>query len=320
MNNWMSEIIATAWLGYGLIFCLGACVGSFLNVCIVRLPKGESLVRPRSHNEDGDPIAWYDNIPVVSWFVLRGRDRKTGKPFSFGYPLVEALVGALFVACALVFPWQEALAAMVLCALLVGGSFIDLKTLTLPDGFTVGGAAIGLVVSVCLPGIHVADGVPGNLLNMVQSLMVSATGVVVGGGFLLWLLVFGEKIFRKPVMGEGDVLLGGCIGAFCGWQGAVFALFGGSIIALAVILPLMLVEYFKPESAKRKISSAKTTQSQSPENPGTGASESPQLGFGSSIPFGPWLALGALGYLFWAAPYVDAYFSRIKEVFLLMPS
>src|SRR4249920_385339 len=83
---------------------MGACVGSFLNVCIYRIPKEESVVSPRSHCGCGQPIAWRDNIPVLSWFLLRGRARCCGRPFSFRYPAIELLTAVLFVACWMVFP------------------------------------------------------------------------------------------------------------------------------------------------------------------------------------------------------------------------
>ena len=97
----------------------GACVGSFLNVCIYRIPNGESIVTPRSHCGCGQPISWHDNIPVLSWFLLRGRARCCGRPFSFRYPAIELLTAALFVAGWLVFPPAKALAGAVLCSIVI---------------------------------------------------------------------------------------------------------------------------------------------------------------------------------------------------------
>ena len=109
MLDFAAVAAAFPWFLPLVAFVLGACVGSFLNVCIHRIPAGQSVVRPGSHCACGAPIRWYDNIPILSWFFLRGRARCCGRRFSFRYPLVEALTAALSLACWLLFPPAKAL-------------------------------------------------------------------------------------------------------------------------------------------------------------------------------------------------------------------
>ena len=132
----------------------GACIGSFLNVCIYRIPKDESVVRPGSHCGCGQPIAWYDNIPVFSWLILHGRARCCGRPFSIRYPAIELLTAGLFLACWLLFPPGKAVAGAVLCSIVICAIFIDHDHMIIPDVFTVGGAAAGVLLSMALPSLH----------------------------------------------------------------------------------------------------------------------------------------------------------------------
>lgn len=126
----------------------GAMVGSFLNVVIYRLPEGRSIVTPGSHCACGKPIAWFDNIPVLSWFLLRGRARCCGRAYSFRYPAIEALTGGLFLACWLLFPPAVAAVGMVFMACLICATWIDLDHMIIPDVFTVGLAVVGVVLSL----------------------------------------------------------------------------------------------------------------------------------------------------------------------------
>ncbi|MCC5833220.1 MAG: prepilin peptidase [Opitutales bacterium] len=274
----------TAW-----IFVFGACIGSFLNVVIYRLPRGESVVHPRSHCRCGVPIAWYDNIPILSWFILRGRCRHCKEAFSFRYPLVELGTALVFVGLWHSQPFLPSLAFMAFACGMIAAAVIDWDTMEIPDRFSIGGMLLGLLLSAFIPEIHgiVADQTfaIGSLLSLTQSLQ----GALLGSGLMLWIAVIAEKVLGKEAMGFGDVKLMGAIGAFCGWQGAVFALFGGAFIGLALLLPYLLIN--KSKDASR-----------------------PTLA-GLRMPFGPALVLGSLLYLIFFQPYVDAYFEPFQNLF-----
>ena len=207
----------------------GACIGSFLNVCIYRMPKNESIVRPGSHCGCGQAIAWYDNIPVFSWFLLRGRARCCRQPFSFRYPAIELLTAALFLACWIQFSPAKALVGMVLCAIVICAWFIDLDHLIIPDVFTIGGAATGLILSLAVPALH-SHSHPLLAVASLQAGRSAILGLFIGSALVLWIALFAEAILRKEAMGFGDVKYLGALGTFIGWQGAVFSLFGGALL------------------------------------------------------------------------------------------
>jgi leader peptidase (prepilin peptidase)/N-methyltransferase len=279
---------------------LGACVGSFLNVCIYRLPKNESVVRPGSHCGCGRPIAWFDNIPVLSWVILRGRARCCGRPFSVRYPAIELLTAGLFLACWLLFPPGKALAGAVLCAIVICALFIDHDHMIIPDVFTVGGAAAGLLLSFALPALH----------GQTHELFVVASaragreallGLVVGSGLVLWIALFAEAILKKEAMGFGDVKYLGALGTFVGWKGAVFGMFGGAMLGCAWFLVALLWQQATGRNAGLR---AETPEGQPAE-----------LGLGVHVPFGPMLGLAALIYFFGLHRWVDAYFANLAAVF-----
>jgi len=293
---------AAPWFAPTVVFVFGACVGSFLNVCIYRIPKGESIVTPGSHCACGRPIAWFDNLPILSWLILRGRARCCGQPFSFRYPFVELLTAALFVACWLQFSPGKALAGMVLCALLIGATFIDLDHLIIPDGFTLGGAVAGVVFSLLLPALH---GQSHDYL-FVASLRAgrdSILGVLIGSGLVLWIALLAEAVLRKEAMGFGDVKLLGAIGAFVGWKGAVFSVFGGAVIGCL---------WFIAAIAWQKIAGRPAPVAPKAETPD---GQPADLGFGVHIPFGPMLAAGGLLYFLVVHRWVDAYFASLSVLF-----
>lgn len=287
----MFENIATAcgqapWIFGAFFFCMGACVGSFLNVCIYRIPRGKSIVSPPSSCACGRRIAWYDNIPILSWFVLRGKARCCGRRFSFRYALVEIMTALIYLYLWQSFPWKAALALMFFVSLLIVASFIDIDTMELPDVLTVGGILAGVVISAAAPQIHSGAYVQGEpLASSIRSLILSCGGAAFGAGVLYLTRLLAECVFGREAMGEGDVVLTACIGAFCGWQGAVFAIFGGSVIGALVLLPIMA--FFKIFGGKKR--------------------------FETEVPFGPWLSLGAAAYAMFLSPYVDRYFSAVAE-------
>lgn len=280
----------------------GACIGSFLNVCIYRIPKGESVVTPPSHCGCGRPIAWHDNIPILSWFLLRGRARCCGRPFSFRYPAIEALVAALFVACWLLFPAGKAVAGAVLCSIVVCAHFIDHDHLIIPDVFTIGGAALGLLLSLLLPSLH-GQAHEVWLVAGMRAGLDAVLGLFVGSALVLWIALFAEAILKKEAMGFGDVKYLGALGAFVGWQGAVFAMFGGAILGCV---------WFLVAFSWQRITGRKAPVALPAETPDGQPAE---LGLGVHVPFGPMLGLAALIYFFWAHRYVDAYFHDLAQLF-----
>lgn len=227
---------------YPLIaFLYGLIIGSFLNVCIYRLPRDLSVVKPRSFCPGCQkPIAWYDNIPLVSFLLLGRKCRHCGAPISFRYPFVELLTGVLFfVIVAGLGPTGTALKLCVLCALLVGLTFTDLDTLILPDEFTLGGTAAGIVFAWFVP---VNDMVVGLAMSVAgfrpgphwTSLAESAVGAAVPSGLLAlggWLF---EKIRHKEGLGLGDVKMLAMVGAFLGLRAALLTLVVGSVLGSVI--------------------------------------------------------------------------------------
>ncbi|MBI4566695.1 MAG: prepilin peptidase [Planctomycetes bacterium] len=226
---------------------LGLLVGSFLNVCIFRLPREcMSIVRPRSRCPTClFPIAWYDNIPVASWIALRGRCRRCRAPISPRYALVELMTGLIFAgaATAQIFHGEGrpaferivefALQAYLSAALIVC-TFIDLDFTILPDEVTLSGLIAGLAAGAAFPFIHERPvgaealgwlAAEPALREHVSGLMTAAAGAFVGGGVIYAVGVFGKLVFRKEAMGFGDVKFMAFLGAFLGPDGVLIAIF-----------------------------------------------------------------------------------------------
>ena len=177
-----------------VFFMLGCIVGSFLNVCIHRMPLGQSVVSPPSHCPHCKySIPWFLNIPLVTWLYLRGRCRNCGAPISIRYFLVELLTGMLFLGCWLAFGHQSALLPLVYSVFLAGlivATFIDFEHFIIPDEVTVGGVVVGFAVSLVLPGLHRTTSLP-------ESLKQSALGVAVGAGLIYGILRLGKLFFGR---------------------------------------------------------------------------------------------------------------------------
>ncbi|MBI3769777.1 MAG: prepilin peptidase [Deltaproteobacteria bacterium] len=244
------------------VFVLGAMIGSFLNVCIVRLPEERSIVRPRSHCPScGHEIAWYDNVPVLSYVLLRGCCRACGTRISPIYPAVELLTGALAVALWLRLGTTLAFAGyFAFAAALVTITFIDLDHRIIPDVISLPGIAVGLAVSFVSP-----------LVTPVGALL----GMLAGGGVLLAIAGAYQAIRGQEGMGGGDVKLLAMIGAFLGWQSVFVTLMVASLIGSVIGIGLMLYQ-----RADTKL----------------------------AIPFGPFLAGGALVSLFFGDRILAFYF------------
>ncbi len=279
----------------------GAMVGSFLNVCIYRIPAEQSIVTPGSHCACGQPIAWYDNIPVLSWFILRGKARCCGRPYSFRYAFVELLTGALFLACWLLFPPAKAACGMIFVSVLIAATFIDLDHMIIPDVFTIGAGLFGVLLSFIVPALHGQhEGV--YIVDSLRSGTAALQGLLIGSGLVLWIALLAELALKKEAMGFGDVKFVGMIGAFCGWQGAVFSVFGGAVVGTVWFVIALIWQKFSGKPA------AIAPPSETPEG-----DEAP-LGFGMHVPFGPMLAVAGLLYFLFFHRWVADYFATLREL------
>jgi leader peptidase (prepilin peptidase)/N-methyltransferase len=217
--------VSALFVAYAAV--LGAAVGSFLNVCIARLPAGESVVRPRSRCAScSAEIAWYDNVPVLSWLWLRGRCRHCGESIATTYPLVE-LAGAVVWGgmAALYGPTWEALTGAVFLSLLLGIGVVDARHYLIPDPLSLGGLAAGLALSLLPAGVTPLDAALG-----------------AGAGFAVLYAVgwLGELAFKKPAMGGGDMKMMAMVGAFVGPVGALLTIFLGAAAGSVIFGPISL--------------------------------------------------------------------------------
>ena len=264
----------------------GACVGSFLNVCIYRIPRDESVVKPRSHCPHcGTLIPWYLNIPVASWLCLRGKCASCKGPIAFRYTLVELLTAMLFLAVFM--KWAAPLAMHMLpiphplivpvywlfLAGLVLGTFVDFEHFIIPDSVTIGGMVAGPVLSALVPALHAREA-------WWQGLLTSCIGLAAGFAILYAVAWIGEKAFKKEAMGFGDVKLMGAIGAFLGWQAVLFTVFVSSLLGSVVGLLLMAFGGVKMQSR---------------------------------IPFGPYLSAAALIWVFWGPALLEIYMKQLQR-------
>lgn len=210
-------------------FILGTVIGSFLNVCIYRLPEGKSIVSPPSAcPRCGQQIRWYQNIPILSYLFLGGKCASCKVSISFRYPAIEALTGLLFVLVLYYFGFSAAtLVYWLFLAALVTVTFIDLDHQIIPDVISLPGIVIGFVCSFFIPWLTWFD---------------SILGIAVGGGSLLAIAWIYEKIAKREGMGGGDIKLLGMLGAFLGWKAMLPIIFIASLIGSLVGVPLMLLQ------------------------------------------------------------------------------
>jgi leader peptidase (prepilin peptidase) / N-methyltransferase len=243
------------------VFIFGALVGSFLNVCIGRIPDGESIVTPPSHcPKCKAPIAFYDNIPLFSWLILRGRCRSCSERISPRYFTVELMMGLLALA---LFHWfgltfSFAISFIFVAALIVI-SFIDLDVRIVPDVISLPGIALGLAFSAASYFFFHDE------LGIIPTPLSSLIGILAGGGVLLATAWLYEKFTGVEGMGGGDIKLLAMIGAFLGWPAIPVTLFIASLLGSVVGIACMVF---------------------------TGA------GRRLALPFAPFLCSGALSYLF----------------------
>jgi leader peptidase (prepilin peptidase)/N-methyltransferase len=267
---------------FGIVLLFGLIVGSFLNVCIARIPLDASIISPPSHcPRCMTPIRWYDNLPLISFSVLRGRCRTCGQHISWRYPLVELLNGLLYLWTFSAFGFTgEALLVMALVSSLVVITFIDLDHQIIPDVITFPGMVVGLVAAPFFM-TALAGPLPFGLGNVLpplgqnsRSFLNAFIGLLLGGAPLYLIGLLWEKLRKVEAMGGGDVKFMAMVGSFLGWKGAFLTIMlgamAGSIVGVALIL-------LKKHQADRV------------------------------IPFGPFLAFGTLLTLFMGSEIIAWY-------------
>jgi leader peptidase (prepilin peptidase)/N-methyltransferase len=214
------------WMIWTFAFVLGTLIGSFLNVCIYRWPAEQSVIRPRSRCPScGAPIAGYDNIPILSYLVLRGRCRHCGAAISIQYPVIELATGLIWLAAAIRFGVSvDAASSAIFLTLILGIAMTDAKEMVIPDQFSLGGTVIGLGLAAVPGGMALVDAVIG----------------AAGAYLLFWIVKLGaEKLFRKPALGVGDIHMMAMVGAFLGIGGALLTIMLGAVLGLAIGVPLL---------------------------------------------------------------------------------
>lgn len=254
---------------YIILFIFGSMAGSFFNVLIYRMPREEKIGLSRSRCPHcRKTIRWYDNIPFLSYVVLRGKCRDCGKLISFRYFVVELLTAVMLC----VIWWRFGTPFLtsiyfIFVSFLIIGSFIDLEFFIIPDAITLGGLAVGLLLSAVYPGMLGAK-------IWWHGLLKSLLGAAAGGGILFLIAIAGEVVLKKEAMGMGDVKLLAMMGSFIGWQLALFTIFIASLLGTIVGVILIMLS---------------------------------KITIKGKIPFGPYLAVGAVISLFWGRNIINWY-------------
>jgi len=260
------------------VFCFGATIGSFLNVVVYRLPRGKSLIWPPSHcpHCQHELSMTRDNIPILGWFLVRGKCRYCGQAIPFRYSLVEFLTAAFVLAAYWYLVRYKGYTVghyvvwTGLALAIAAAGLIDLRYYIIPDAITKLGMAVApvavLLVPRMMPAVHpwlVWDGHP-----RLQALLGSGVGLVAGAGLVYLVGVFGKLVFGREAMGFGDVKFVGMIGAFLGWQAIIWTFIIGSILGLVFVI----------------VGAVRTEK--------------------GALPFAPSLGLGAIAFMIWQQPLV----------------
>jgi leader peptidase (prepilin peptidase) / N-methyltransferase len=248
------------------VFLFGLVIGSFLNVLVHRLPRGESIAFPGSHCPAcGAPIHAYDNVPVLSWLLLRGRCRACRAPIAVRYPVIELANGLLWVGAILRAPgWGDFASGAFLCSACLALLVIDAEFRILPDKITLTGIAVGIALS---------------FFSRERTPLSSLGGAALGAGGLYLLAWVWEKIRKVEAMGMGDVKMLGMIGALLGASGVVITVLLASVTGSLLGLVLVLARRGSLQTA---------------------------------LPFGVFLALGAIATLFWGPALVELYRTGLR--------
>lgn len=270
-------------------FVIGASIGSFLNVCIGRWPHNESVVAPRSRcPKCALPIAWYDNLPMVSWLLLRGKCRGCALPISIQYPIVELVVGLLWLASALYYgPTLAALRVAIFATIMLGIAVTDFKHYLIPDGFTVSGLVFLLVTAM----VAVFRNEPSPFATPYDALI----GACAGAGAVAIVGWLGEVVLKREAMGFGDVTLMAVVGAAVGPARSLLVLFIGAALGavafVGIVYPVVRLRGApRGEQIDLELGAPPTAL---PE-----------------VPFGVFLAPAAVVVLVWGDPLVSWYLSR----------
>ena len=250
-----------------IAFIFGTCIGSFLNVCIYRLPVSKSIVHPRSMcPECENMIRAYDNIPILSYLILKGRCRHCDAVISFRYPLVEMITGAfaLFV-FAKFGPTLQGLIYFAFISAMIVITLIDIDHRIIPDVISIPGIPVFFAASFALPTVTYID---------------SLIGILAGGGSLLLVAWLYNLITKKDGMGGGDIKLLAMIGALVGWKGVLFTIFVSSAVGTLSGMVFMLMT----KNKNMKL----------------------------AIPFGPFLAIGSVLYIFYGPMLICWYLNLLR--------
>ncbi len=277
---------------------LGLFVGSFLNVCIHRLPKpGMSVWNPRRSlcPACGRRLTWQENVPLVSWLILRGRCRGCRWPIPWRYPLVEALTAALWLWTAAVSPagdWALLLIRLLVISGLIVATFVDFECFEIPDQVSIGGMLAAPILSLLVPRLHDATWLARRLsagqalaeggVDRLGALFGSLAGMAAGGGFLLAIGWAGKRIWGREAMGLGDVKLLAAGGGFVGPEAALVALLAAALSASVAGIANMLRFFLLSRARARSRGVARSLA----------RSLSTARVAGRYLPFGPYLALG----------------------------
>jgi len=276
-------------------FLIGASVGSFLNVCIGRWPHNESVVSPRSRcPKCGLPIAGYDNIPIVSWLILRGKCRGCALPISAQYPLVEAVVGVIWVAAVWHYgPSFVAIRVALFSTLMLGIAVTDAKHYLIPDGFTVSGLVFLIVTSLW----SAFRGEAGPFAPPYDALL----GACAGAGAVAIVGWLGEVVLKREAMGFGDVTLMAVVGAAVGPARSLLVLFIGAALGaitfLAVVYPVVRLRGGRGAATDQIDLGLDAPRGEMPE-----------------VPFGVFLAPAAVIVLVWGEALFGWYFAQFIGV------
>jgi leader peptidase (prepilin peptidase)/N-methyltransferase len=254
------------YLNETFFFIMGLCIGSFLNVCIYRLPAAKSIVHPRSMCPHCDTlIPFYDNLPVFSYLWLKGKCRRCQVKIPMRYPMVELLGGLFALGAYLKFGQGiETLIYYVFIAALLVVTFIDIDHRIIPDVITLPGIPIFFAASFALSAITYKE---------------ALLGILLGGGSLFLVAWIYSLITKKEGMGGGDIKLLAMMGAIVGWQGVFFTIFVASLVGTLAGLAVMLQS---------------------------------RQGMKLAVPFGPFLSIGAITYIFFGTQLVNWYFNLLR--------
>jgi len=242
----LQEVLIQLW-----VFGLGLVIGSFLNVCIYRIPEGLSLLWPASKCVNcSKRVVWYDNIPVLSYLFLKGKCRHCQHKISALYPITEIVTGIVFLSLfhSVIMVKGDLICAyicyLIFCCLLIVCSIVDLKLYIIPNEITYTGLILAPIAGLLCVGsrnLNSAQGYFDNSVNQwMASLQTTMIGIFVAGGMIYLCGVIGKLVFRKDAMGFGDVKLMGVIGGFIGWKLAVATFFLAPFFGLLFGIPRLI--------------------------------------------------------------------------------